>query len=100
MSVQERKTATAGIAVAGLPGQERVYAVRNGEAVSWDALVAAGATELKTDGIRRHGRSGLFDGALDALGIWPSKIRRRIPGVRIDSGLVEITGCSEFPVIE
>ena len=67
MSVQERKTATAGIAVAGLPGQERVYAVRNGEAVPWDALVAAGGTELKTDGIRRHGRSGLFDGALDAL---------------------------------
>ncbi len=67
MSVQERKTSTAGIAVAGLPGHERVYAVRDGTAVPWDALVAARLTEIGADGVRRHGRAGLFDGALEAM---------------------------------
>jgi len=43
---------------------------------------------------------GAFDGALAAVGIWPSKIRRRIPGVSIDKGLVLMFGWSELPVME
>ena len=32
------------------------------------------------------------DGAFDALGIWPSKIRRTMPGVSSARGLTEISG--------
>src|SRR6266702_7192748 len=44
------------------------------------------------------GCGGAFDGASARVGIWPSKIRRKIPGASIASGLVLILGCSMFPV--
>ena len=42
----------------------------------------------------------LLVGALAAVGIWPWKMRRKMPGASIDKGLVLILGCSILPVME
>ena len=41
-----------------------------------------------------------FEGASAALGMWPWKMRRRMPGASAESGLTLILGSSALPVAE
>lgn len=56
--------------------------------------VAAGAVGAFAGGVVAGGVAGF------AVGILPSKMRRKIPGVSIDSGFTLISGSSALPLTE
>jgi fumarylpyruvate hydrolase len=50
----------------GEPGRETLYLVRDGLAAPWSAIVEAGVTDVRADGVRRLREALPFDGALRA----------------------------------
>ena len=59
-----------------------------------------GAGAVAGGGVGVAGFGTLFDGAWEAFGIVPSKMRRVIPGASTDSGLMLTEGSSALPVTE
>ena len=61
-------------------------------------VAGAGVVAGEFAGGGAMGFGALFDGACDALGILPSKMRRVIPGASTDRGLTLTDGSSALPV--